>query len=76
MNFDALEDADPEGDVVLLIDPPNEFKALRVSSKMLSLTSPVFNKMLQVPRFLEDMKRTYNVPLQLLLSENNPKAVA
>lgn len=73
--FVALKDADPEGDVLLLIGPPNELKSLLVSSKVLSLASPVFNKMLQIPRFLEGVERSSNVPLQLPLPEDNPEAV-
>lgn len=45
-----LRDADPEGDLVLLVGP--EETAIRVSSKVLSLASPVFVAMLG-PNFAE-----------------------
>lgn len=74
MTFVALKDADPKGDVLLLIGPTNELKSLRVSSKVLSLASPVFNKML-LPAFLEGVERSSKAPLQLALPEDNPEAV-
>ena len=48
-------DIDPAGDLVLLVGSKEEQTSIRVSSKVLSLASPVFAAMLS-PRFAEGQK--------------------
>ncbi|MCJ1453530.1 hypothetical protein MMC28_003877 [Mycoblastus sanguinarius] len=73
----TLNDADPAGDLVLLIGLEDEQKSVRVSSKVLTLASPVFAAMLS-PRFAEGHalsdKNNESVP-SISLPDDDPEAV-
>ena len=66
-----IENIDPEGDVVIIC----EYSSLRVSSKVLSLASPVFKALLG-PGFREgNFERSTVSPLKLELSEDDEIAM-
>lgn len=74
--LETLEmDPDPEGDVILSIGPdPESAVRLRVSSKLLSLASPVFATMFS-SKFIEGKARSAENPRTVSLPDDYPKAV-
>ena len=68
-----MEDADPNGDVILLVGTEDP-QSIRASSKILSLASPVFAAMLG-PNFLEGSKLSTVQPYQLHLPEDDAEAI-
>lgn len=68
-----MENADPNGDVILLVGRENP-QSIRASSKILSLASPVFAAMLG-PNFLEGSKLSSIQPYQLHLPEDDAEAI-
>ncbi|MCJ1426102.1 hypothetical protein MMC29_004004 [Sticta canariensis] len=68
-----MEDADPNGDVILLVGTEDP-QSIRASSKILSLASPVFAAMLG-PNFLEGSKLSTVQPYQLHLPEDDADAI-
>lgn len=66
-------DLDPDGDIILVIEGQNAKKFL-VSSKILSLASPVFSKMLS-PNFHEGMQMTDSNCLMISLHDDDPLAM-
>ena len=73
-------DVDPAGDLVLKLGPVDEPFLIRVSSKVLSLASPVFAAMLS-PRFaegqaLEDSKGMVDSTTTIALPDDEPNAMS
>ena len=73
-------DVDPGGDLVLKLGPVDEPILIRVSSKVLSLASPVFAAMLS-PRFaegqaLDDIKGMVDSTTTIDLPDDNPNAMS
>ena len=73
-------DVDPEGDLILAVGPDRT--PIRVSSKVLGLASPVFNKMLDSPfaegRLLSkraSLRSSTVPPIQIDLPEDDPEAM-
>ena len=67
-----MGDPDPDGDIKLLLGPSQT--PIRVSSKILSLTSPVFRAMLD-PRFLSRPPSYQDLP-EIALPEDDPAAMS
>ncbi|PPJ57385.1 hypothetical protein CBER1_01434 [Cercospora berteroae] len=67
---DSVVDIDPDGDVVLVCGKANGSERLRVSSKVLSLASPVFKTMLG-PNFKEGKKLSELGTLDLPLPDDD-----
>lgn len=70
----STEDADPNGDVILLVGGTENPQSIRASSKILSLASPVFAAMLG-PNFLEGSKLSTAQPYRLHLPEDDAEAI-
>lgn len=70
-----MEIADPNGDVILVVGTENP-KSILVSSKILTLASPVFAKMLG-PNFLEghELSDRGTQPYELRLPEDDAEAI-
>ncbi|CAK1360128.1 hypothetical protein CB0940_06230 [Cercospora beticola] len=67
---DSVVDIDPDGDVVLVCGSADKTKRLRVSSKVLSLASPVFKTMLG-PDFKEGKRLSKHGSLNLPLPDDD-----
>ena len=75
-----VHDADPTGDVMLLVGPDK--KSIRTSSKVLSLASRVFDKMLG-PHFVEgqsllregSLEKSAASPTEVTLPDEDPEAM-
>lgn len=72
---------DPIGDLMLVLGPPTCQARLQVSSKVLSLSSPVFRTMLNFKSGFKEGKdlaeRTASSPpMELFLGDDNPNALA
>lgn len=70
-------DVDPAGDLILLVGQGNDQKPIRVSSKVLSLASPVFATMFG-PRYLEGhvlSKQTKSSIPSFPLPDDHPEAM-
>lgn len=65
---------DTRGDVILEVGPPSAKRSLRVSSKALSLGSPVFAAMLN-STFMEGAVPADGSPRSIPLPEDDPRAV-
>lgn len=72
---DAKMDADPEGDLVLVVGSGENQKSIRASSKVLSLASPVLAAMFSPRRFSEGSALSSSNPPDIYLPEDNPEAV-
>ena len=72
---DAKMDADPEGDLVLVIGSGENQKSIRASSKVLSLASPVLAAMFNPRRFSEGSALSSSNPPDIYLPEDDPEAV-
>lgn len=72
---DAKIDADPAGDLVLVIGSGEDQRSIRASSKVLSLASPVFAAMFLPGRFSEGIALSSSSPPKISLPDNDPKAV-
>ena len=68
-------DADPEGDLVLVIGSGGTQKSIRASSKVLSLASPVLAAMFSPRRFSEGLALSSLNPPFIYLPEDDPEAV-
>ena len=68
-------DADPEGDLVLVIGSGETQKSIRASSKVLSLASPVLAAMFSPRRFSEGSALSSSNPPNIYLPEDDPEAV-
>ena len=68
-------DADPEGDLVLVIGSGENQKSIRASSKVLSLASPVLAAMFSPRRFSEGSALSSSNPPNIHLPEDDPEAV-
>lgn len=71
----SQHDIDPAGDLVLLVGVDEDSKLLRVSSRVLTLASPVLSALLS-PRFKEgnSLSDSTGVP-QIPFPEDNPEAM-
>ena len=72
---EAKMDADPEGDLVLVIGSGEAQKSIRASSKVLSLASPVLAAMFSPRRFSEGSALSSSNPPEIYLPEDDPEAV-
>lgn len=72
---DAKTDADPAGDLVLVIGSGDNQRSVRVSSKVLSLASPVLAAMFSPRRFSEGTALSSSNPPNIYLPEDDPEAV-
>lgn len=72
---EQMVDADPHGDVSFLIGDPDNANTLRVSSKVLSLASPVFAALFS-PKYSEGiaLSNSTKVP-QIALPDDDPEAL-
>lgn len=68
-------DADPAGDLVLVIGSGDNQRSIRASSKVLSLASPVLAAMFSPRRFLEGTSLSSSNPPEIYLPEDDPEAV-
>lgn len=68
-------DADPAGDLVLVIGSGDNQKSIRASSKVLSLASPVLAAMFSPHRFLEGTALSTSNPPSISLPDDEPEAV-
>ena len=76
----TVHETDPAGDVMLLVGPDKE--SIRTSSKVLSLASPVFTKMLG-PHFAEgqslskqgSLEKSAISPTEVTLPDDDPEAM-
>lgn len=68
-------DADPAGDLVLVIGSGDNQRSTRASSKVLSLASPVLAAMFSPRRFLEGTSLSSSNPPEIYLPEDDPEAV-
>ena len=68
-------DADRAGDLVLVIGSGENLRSIRVSSKALSLASPVFAAMFNPGRFSEGLALSSSNPPEIYLPEDDPEAV-
>lgn len=68
-------DADPAGDLVLVVGPSNNQRSIRASSKVLSLASPVLAAMFSPQRFSEGTKLSTSDPPEICLPDDDPEAV-
>lgn len=71
----ANSDADPAGDLVLVIGSGDSRRSIRASSKVLSLASPVLAAMFSPHRFLEGTALSPSNPPEISLPEDDPEAV-
>ena len=71
----AKIDADPAGDLVLVIGSGDNQTSIRASSKILSLASPVLAAMFSPRRFLEGTALSSSTPPEIHLPEDDPEAV-
>ncbi|KAL6715638.1 hypothetical protein ACLMJK_006599 [Lecanora helva] len=65
---------DPSGDLVLILGDPSEQTYIRVSSKILSIASPVLAAMLG-PKYAEGNTLSTTGSLELTLPEDDPEAM-
>ena len=72
---DARIDADPAGDLVLVIGSGDNQRSVRASSKVLSLASPVLAAMFSPHRFSEGAALSSSNPPEIYLPEDDPEAV-
>ena len=72
---EAKVDADPEGDLVLVIGSGEKQKNIRASSKVLSLASPVLAAMFSPRRFSEGSALSSSNPPNICFPEDDPEAV-
>lgn len=68
-------DADPAGDLVLVIGSGEIQRCIRASSKVLSLASPVLAAMFRPGRFSEGAALSSSNPPEIYLPEDDPEAV-
>ena len=73
---DAKIDADPAGDLVLVVGSGDDQRSIRASSKVLSLASPVLAAMFSPGRFSEGAALSSSNPPEIRLPEDDPDAVA
>lgn len=72
---EQVVDADPNGDVSLLIGDPSNANTLRVSSKALSLASPVLAALVS-PKYAEGMALSSSTDVrQIALPDDDPEAL-
>ena len=69
-------DADPEGDLVLVVGSGETQKSIRASSKVLSLASPVLAAMFSPRRFSEGSALSSSNPPNISFPEDDPEAVS
>lgn len=67
--------ADPRGDIIFLVGPDDNRTSIQVSSKALSLASPVFRAMFG-SGFLEGTPTGSGVPRTVALPDDNPAAMS
>ena len=72
-NLNNMHDLDPDGDVVLVVESQN-VKRFLASSKILSLASPVFSKMLS-SNFREGMQMAVSYRPTIVLHDDDPFAM-
>ena len=72
---DAKIDADPAGDLVLVVGSGDDQRSIRASSKVLSLASPVLAAMFSPGRFSEGTALSTSNPPKIYLPEDDPEAV-
>ena len=71
----ANADADPTGDLVLVIGAGESQRSIRASSKVLSLASSVLAAMFRPDRFSEGTALSFLDPPEIYLPEDDPEAV-
>lgn len=71
----ANTDADPTGDLVLVIGSGDSQRSIRACSKVLSLASPVLAAMFRPNRFSEGTALSSLDPPEVYLPEDDPEAV-
>lgn len=71
----AKMDADPVGDLVLVIGSGDNQRSIRASSKVLSLASPVLAAMFSPHRFSEGTALSSSNPPEIFFPEDDPEAV-
>ncbi|KAL8703182.1 MAG: hypothetical protein Q9201_003631 [Fulgogasparrea decipioides] len=67
--------ADPEGDVLLKLYSPEGHSTLRVSAKVLSISSPVFKALFNPEHFKEGQALSSSKPLEVSLPEDDADAM-
>ena len=72
---DAKIDADPAGDLVLVVGSGDDQRLIRASSKVLSLASPVLAAMFSPSRFSEGTALSSSNPPKIYLPEDDPESV-
>lgn len=68
-------DADPSGDLILVVGPRDDQKSIRASSKVLSLASPVFAAMFSPSRFSEGTALSSSNPPEVHLPDDDSEVV-
>lgn len=71
---DQRTPADPKGDVDFVLDPTGTPSTLRVSAKVLSVTSPVFEAMFK-PEFNKGLVPSTSEPFVISFPEDAPEAM-
>lgn len=69
-------DADPAGDLILVVGSLNNQRSIRASSKVLSLASPVLAAMFSPSRFSEGTALSSWNPPEIYLPDDDPEAVS
>ncbi|KAL9604755.1 MAG: hypothetical protein Q9179_001730 [Wetmoreana sp. 5 TL-2023] len=67
--------ADPEGDLEFRLGPPGRPSTIRVSAKILSMSSPVFKTMFR-PEFNKDLALSSSQPFKMDLPDDDADAMA
>ena len=73
---DAKIDADPAGDLMLVVGSSDDQRFIRASSKVLGLASPVLAAMFSPGRFSEGTALSSSNPPETHLPEDDPNALA
>ena len=71
----ANNDADPAGDLVLVVGSGDNQTSIRASSKVLSLASPVLAAMFSPRRFMEGIALSSSTPPDIHLPDDDPETV-